>query len=666
MLGPLQVRRADGTVVSDDQWRTHKTRELLRLLALHNGEPVPVRTVVELLWPGVDPARGRASLRTAASQLRKTLGDDCVGRHGGALVLLGAWVDVQAFEELLAEAGFRVQEGDLVATVAAVKQAEALWVGDLDLPDSPGDWVYDARERLHRLRCRALLDAADAAATLCWMPDSLELARRAEAVEPSERVARALMRALAGVGEVQKALAIFEQTRRELAAHYGVDPSPQTRALHVQLLSEATARTWRAGTVGHEVAIRALAGILEANRQPDRNGALVWLEGEPGSGRDSVARAACRTVGLCLHEPGRDTWQVDDLDLECELDGVPATKVVLLPPSYTVSSRLLDVLERLVRRRGGTIVVPVQRAPGAGPAADVQQHAVRVNALDDDELHQLAEMVLQGRPTADLLGRLRSASGGRSGAACHLARTWLGESRVVWSVGGLALADVSPAQLPAASLALRRRLRMMSPFARDVVDVLSVTADETDGDEVAAVVCELRPAATPGLVHAALAELVDAEHVFQGWRGFRMRDDAVRREIATWMRPTTRRRLCLSVAEHVSLPLPLRVDLLVAAGEHERAVRFGAAALELAQERGDLATSAALREALLDVPAQRGIAFDGDGSAAPGGVRPFGRDHAARAAQRRRVRPAWERMHGLAAVATLNIHAEPLAALLVV
>ncbi len=603
MLGPLLVRRHDGSGVRDDEWRTSKTLDLLRLLALHNGEAVPVRTIVDLLWPGVAESRGRASLRTAASQLRKALGEDCVERRIGGLVLVDSWVDVQTFEGLLTEAATCARVGDHQGTVAAVKHAEALWVGDLDLPEHPGEWMYEARERLHRLRCRALLDAAEAAAAVCWMRDSLAFAERAASLAPSEEASRALMRALAGVGEIEKALEIFERTRRDLAREYGADPSPQTRALHVQLMTGTAAPTRRGETIGHAETVVALRDVLEtAAREDDTGqGTLVWLEGEPGSGRDSVTRAACRAAGLGLHELGREIWFGHAADLMPAVADASPSDVVLLPASTTVQPGSLTALESLVRRHGGLVVVPVRQVPVDGWRHPV----VRVGALPDADLADLTELVLQGTPSASLLDRLRAASGGLSGAACRTAQAWLAEGRVVWSVDGLALTDKRVPYLPSASLCVRRRLRMLSPYARDAVEVLAVIDDETDPDEIVAVVCALHGAATPDEVRAALEQLVETEHVVAGRRGYRLLDQAVCTEFATWMRSTVRRRLSVLVAEHVSMPLVQRVELLAAAGEHDRAVQLGGAAFELARQWGDTVAEAALRSALSGVPAHR-------------------------------------------------------------
>ena len=655
MLGPLLVRRHDGSGVRDDEWRTSKTLDLLRLLALHNGEAVPVRTIVDLLWPGVAESRGRASLRTAASQLRKALGEDCVERRIGGLVLVDSWVDVQTFEGLLTEAATCARVGDHQGTVAAVKHAEALWVGDLDLPEHPGEWMYEARERLHRLRCRALLDAAEAAAAVCWMRDSLAFAERAASLAPSEEASRALMRALAGVGEIEKALEIFERTRRDLAREYGADPSPQTRALHVQLMTGTAAPTRRGETIGHAETVVALRDVLEtAAREDDTGqGTLVWLEGEPGSGRDSVTRAACRAAGLGLHELGREIWFGHAADLMPAVADASPSDVVLLPASTTVQPGSLTALESLVRRHGGLVVVPVRQVPVDGWRHPV----VRVGALPDADLADLTELVLQGTPSASLLDRLRAASGGLSGAACRTAQAWLAEGRVVWSVDGLALTDKRVPYLPSASLCVRRRLRMLSPYARDAVEVLAVVDDETDPDEIVAVVCALHGAATPDEVRAALEQLVETEHVVAGRRGYRLLDQAVCTEFATWMGSTGGRGWWGRAAEPVSRPRDPRAHLPAAGGAHDRAVQLGGAAFELARQWGDTVAEAALRSALSGVPAHRRQTMPEDRPV------PEPRGPAVLEGSARASRTLLDRLQGFAGLAMVQ-ELEPLALLL--
>lgn len=605
LLGPTRVRRADGSAIDPQEWRTCKSLDLLRLLALHNGEPVPVASIIDKLWPDVDEARGRASLRTAASQLRKTLASDCLDRLEGSILLRGAWVDAQAFESLVDDAEASRRAGDRARTVALAQEAEALYVGDLATSDSSGDWIFEWHERLRRMRCRLLLDAADAAAGLCWMRDSLGFAERAHAIEACEGSARALMRAHAGVGEVERALEVFDRTRRDLATRYGVDPSPQTRALHLQLVTGTAARERAVGLVGHEETVDGLAMTLASMLRSDPGVGIVWLEGEPGSGRDSVVASACRQAGLSMHDMGRDAWLQEDQTVSASAVAIPETDVVVMPHAESAPAHAAKMLDALARKQGGVLVVPLRHAPQELPRARsaVPHTVVPVRPLTQAELSVLAESVLQGMPSTRLLRRLRAASGGLSGVACRTAASWLEEGRIVWTVDGLELAEATSVgdddRVPGP---VQRRLRMLSGFAEDVIHVVAVAGGEIEAESVAVVVLAIRQGGSANEVAQTLDGLVDAGLLTSGPGGYRVRDRRTQSELLAWMRPRLRRQMHLLFAERVSLPLVARLRHLVAAGEQREASMLGTAALEQARARGDVRQAQELVQVLVDLP----------------------------------------------------------------
>jgi hypothetical protein len=183
----------------------------------------------------------------------------------------------------------------------------------------------------------------------------------------------------------------------------------------------------------------------------------------------------------------------------------------------------------------------------------------------------------------------------------------------MWSVDGLDLAESAAGRLLGVSVGLRRSLRLLSPFAEDVVNVLAVASVEVDAEAVCAVLGELHPGATPELVRPALTQLVEAEHVVLGQEGYRLREANVHPEIVAWMRPHLRQQLRRLVADHVPLPVSRRLPLLIAAGEHVRAATLGADALERAEARGDGAATVWLRQALAEIPVQKRAAVAVDG-----------------------------------------------------
>jgi DNA-binding SARP family transcriptional activator len=237
LLGELEVLRPDGTAVGPEEWRTGKTADLLRLLALNNGRIVRQSSLVAKLWPDVASDKAGASLRTAASQIRRATGENCIARQPGGLLLQGAWVDVTQFEVDSRGVHVAYRGGHHVRAVNLARAAERLYRDDFHAHDDHSDWARDLREELAHRRQRMLCDAAEAAIELEMYREAVEFAATAVQLDRSSEAAhRALMHAHAQVGEIGSALRVFEAFRTHLAEELGADPSPQTQTLHLRLL----------------------------------------------------------------------------------------------------------------------------------------------------------------------------------------------------------------------------------------------------------------------------------------------------------------------------------------------------------------------------------------------------------------------------------------------
>jgi DNA-binding SARP family transcriptional activator len=237
LLGGFEVHRPDGSRVEQREWRTGKTRDLLRLLALANGQPVRVAGLNEKLWPDDSESRARNSLGTAASQIRRTLGEPCVVRQSDALVLRNSWVDVNAFRALAHRAQLAARASASAEVLTNARAALALYTGDFHAHEDDATWVVGERQMLQGLRVATLCDAALATIDLGLLREALDLATTAVRLDPTVEAAhRCLMRAHAELGEIGMALRAFEECRVHLADELGTDPSPQTQELHLQIL----------------------------------------------------------------------------------------------------------------------------------------------------------------------------------------------------------------------------------------------------------------------------------------------------------------------------------------------------------------------------------------------------------------------------------------------
>lgn len=237
LLGDFEVVRPDATVVAADEWRTGKTMDLLRLIALSNGRAVRSASLIDKLWPDAPPERARGSLRSATSRIRRAVHLNCIVRQPDGLMLQDAWVDAVEFLDHAKRVQAAARESHHSHVLALARAAEQIYRGDFHAYDDDSDWAQAEREHLARARHDMLCDAAHAALELRLYREGLSLAADAVRTDrTSETAHRALMRAHAELGEIGSALRVFESYRSHLADELGADPSPQTRELHLRLL----------------------------------------------------------------------------------------------------------------------------------------------------------------------------------------------------------------------------------------------------------------------------------------------------------------------------------------------------------------------------------------------------------------------------------------------
>jgi DNA-binding SARP family transcriptional activator len=165
-FGPL-VAHLDGAALDLASIKP-RVRSLLRVLALHGGQPVHRDRLVDGLWPNETDSRvGTRNLQVAISSLRQLL-EPGVAR-GGATILMrdgdnyrlrlepGA-VDLVEFDEALAAARKAKVAGDVEGATAAFGRALDLYRGELLADEGAAEWVVAERDRYR-------LAAADASQT---------------------------------------------------------------------------------------------------------------------------------------------------------------------------------------------------------------------------------------------------------------------------------------------------------------------------------------------------------------------------------------------------------------------------------------------------------------------------------------------------------------------
>jgi predicted ATPase/DNA-binding SARP family transcriptional activator len=285
ILGPFEVYDDEGAAVAVAGARL---RGLIARLALAGGQPVSTSALAEAVWEGEPPADVANALQTLVSRARRVLGGPAAVEQSAAgyrLAVTPGDVDALRFERLVAE--------------GAVAEALALWRGPA-LADA-GDFAGPYARRLEDLRL-------DAAVTLFTREVDGGAARVGElealvAAHPlHEKLTGLLMRALAATGRQADALAAYEALRTRLAEGLGIDPGPQLRAVHLEVLrGEAGApaapaarvrtnlRAQLTSFVGRQDEVKRVREALAKHR-------LVTLVGPGGAGKTRLAAEVAAQV----------------------------------------------------------------------------------------------------------------------------------------------------------------------------------------------------------------------------------------------------------------------------------------------------------------------------------------------------------------------------------
>ncbi|MBV7328619.1 AAA family ATPase [Chloroflexi bacterium TSY] len=220
---------------------TAKAKALLFYLVV-TGQPHSRAMLVDLLWGEMAEAKARRNLTTTLTNLRKKLSpflevepDRIAFRQDSHYQL-----DVDQFEEQLAQ-GESTQEMRLVREAVALYRGEFL--EGLSVKDAHvfEEWVFTESEGLREQLLQALQNLVDDAVHHGDYASGLDYAHQLLTMDPWRETAhRQLMILHAQNGRRDAALTQYETCRKILAEELGVDPLPETMALHMRLLEADT------------------------------------------------------------------------------------------------------------------------------------------------------------------------------------------------------------------------------------------------------------------------------------------------------------------------------------------------------------------------------------------------------------------------------------------
>ncbi|AWS46316.1 BTAD domain-containing putative transcriptional regulator [Streptosporangium sp. 'caverna'] len=233
ILGPVEVTVDDRRVSLGPPQR----RAVLAALAVDVNHPVSLQALIDRIWD-LPPDRATDSLYAHIARLRQALTGTAVSieRRGGGYVLEGDpdRVDAYRFHRLAKQA--QAHAGDDFARVALLAEAMELWRGS-PLTDISGDWAARIRYSIEQQFVGAIVTWAQAHLRLgrpeAVVTELTPLIPRYPLVEP---LASMLMRGLCALGRTAEAVAQYARLRGYLADQLGIEPGPELRALHQEIL----------------------------------------------------------------------------------------------------------------------------------------------------------------------------------------------------------------------------------------------------------------------------------------------------------------------------------------------------------------------------------------------------------------------------------------------
>jgi predicted ATPase/DNA-binding SARP family transcriptional activator len=381
LLGPLEVSIGPRQIPLGGR----QPRALLALLALSPGSLVQMPYLVRELWDDDPPAGATNTIQVYISRLRRALAQPgspqpLRGHQNGYLLDLDpGGTDLQRFEQLTASGQVALDRGDRLAAADLWRAALALWRGPA-LADLSGPAGQARRAGLEAQRMRTLADRLDADAGLGRhheiIPELQELVREHPL---DERLAGQLMRALYGVGRQADALTVYRRAGRQLAQELGVDPGPQLRQLHAELLRQepslvAAPRQARPIPLARQGPARPRTDLIGRRAELARASRLLALPqvriltvtGTGGVGKTRLALELAAGLADTLGRPApvvaleSETGPADLLPRICQAlaavpswPGQPLIEVIATALGPARRVLVLDNVERLVQAGAG-------------------------------------------------------------------------------------------------------------------------------------------------------------------------------------------------------------------------------------------------------------------------------------------------------------------------
>jgi DNA-binding SARP family transcriptional activator len=244
LTGPMAIESED-TVIREAEFPGRQGRLLFAYLVSADGRAVPRSEIVDLLWMGSVPAAPEAGIAALVSKLRALLARAGLERDAaidGALGLYqlrlpeATWVDVLYAQRLAEAAQGALRRGDLDEAWTSAFLAGVILRRPF-LAEEPSGWADRRRTEMRVDLVRSLEVMCDRWLARGEHSEAVLAAHEIIDLEPFRETGyQRLMRAHALAGNRAEALRVYARCRQILSEELGVDPSPPTESVYLEIL----------------------------------------------------------------------------------------------------------------------------------------------------------------------------------------------------------------------------------------------------------------------------------------------------------------------------------------------------------------------------------------------------------------------------------------------
>lgn len=240
-LGRLGIVN-DGKVIQFSGKVQQKPLSLLKVLIASGGREVPEERIVDILWPEAEGDAAHSAFTTTLFRLRQLLRiEQAIKFHEGKAYLNPryCWVDAWAFERLLGkvdgewERGLRHENGKQV--INQTEKALRMYTG----PFLAGDhepWMLSIRERLRNKYLRNVKRLGQYWEQNGKLDKAVECYQKGLEVDDlTEEFYQSIMKCYQKMGKRAEALTVYKRCYQMLSSVLGIEPSPETEAIHKAL-----------------------------------------------------------------------------------------------------------------------------------------------------------------------------------------------------------------------------------------------------------------------------------------------------------------------------------------------------------------------------------------------------------------------------------------------